>query len=247
MYRRILLMVTVFVFVTGIPYLFAEKPLTIITEDWPPYNYMKKGEIRGFSTEIVQAIMDELNIDNKIKLLPGARGERMLAEKQGIMSFSLFRTSSREKLYKWVGPISEEAIYFYKKKGNPLAVMTLEDAKKVKIVSCPHKGLIFSTLKENGFDNLDLTANHESIIKKLLVGRTDLSVHAPKLGVKYWLKKIELPTDSLEQTPVKLLEFPLYIACTKDIHDNVIQKWQKALDKIRASGKYKQIYMKYME
>lgn len=223
-----------------------EKPLTIITEDWPPYNYEENGDVKGFSTEIVQAILDELDLKHKITVLPGARGEKLLDEGTRVMSFSLFRTPEREERYKWIGPISEEAIYFYKKKGSPLEITTLEDAKRVKRVACQHKGLIFNTLQQKGFNNLDTSPLQESVIKKIALGRTDLSVNAPPLGIAYFLKKANLPADSLEQTPVELLKFPLYIACTKDIPDDEIQQWQAALEKIKASETYTQIYNKYL-
>ncbi len=223
-----------------------EKALTIITENWPPYNYEVNGEVKGFSTEIVQAILKKLNLNYEIQLLPGARGEKLLDEGTRVMNFSLFRTLEREKRYKWIGPIAEDAIYFYKKKGNPIVIKTFEDAKKVKRVACRHKGLAFSVLQKEGFTNLDPTTKPDRIIKKVMMGLADLSVSETPLGVKYWLKKATLPTDALEQVPVKLVEFPLYIACTKDIPDEVIQQWQEALEHIKASATYTQIYNKYM-
>ena len=90
--------------------------LEVITEDWAPYNYEENGVITGFSVEIVQAIMGELGETHSIAIYPGARGQSMLDNLPNILSFSLFRTPERESLYKWIGPISKEAIYFYKKK-----------------------------------------------------------------------------------------------------------------------------------
>lgn len=247
MSKKLIFMLLSCVLVIGISQALAEEgSLTIITENWPPYNYEENGEVKGFSTEIVQAILKELNLSYEIQLLPGARGEKLLDEGAHVMNFSLFRTSEREKRYKWIGPIAEDAIYFYKKKGNPLEIQTLEDAKNVKRVACRHKGLVFSVLQKEGFTNLDLTTKPDGIIKKVAMGIVDLSVSEVPLGVKYWLKKANLPPDVLEQTPVKLIEFPLYIACTKDIPDEVIQQWQEALEHIKASVTYTQIYNKYM-
>ena len=245
---RIFFLVLLFVIMTGITYANAEEPrLTIITEDWPPYNYEENGAVKGFSTEIVQALLDKLDLDYEIRILPGARGEKLLAEGTQVMSFSLFRTPERENQYKWIGPIAEDAVYFYKKKGNPVEIKTLEDAKKVERVACRHKGLVFSVLKREGFKNLDLTPNPNGIVKKLVTGRSDLSVSETPLGVKFWLRKGKYPLDALEQTPVKLVEFPLYIACSKDIPDDVIEKWQMALERIKASKLYTDIYFRYLK
>ena len=224
----------------------AEQALTVLTEDWPPYNYQENGEVKGFAVEIVQAIMKELHVNYPMQVVPDARKEKMLAEDPLVMSFSLFRTPERENLYKWIGPISSEAIYFYKKKGNPLVINTLDDAKKVKRVACLHKGAVFSALEKEGFTNLDVTPNTDGVIKKVAFDRADLSCSTSPLGVVYWLKQANLPVDTLEQTPVKLFEFPLYIACTKDVPDAVIQEWQAALDKIKASALYSELYDKYL-
>ncbi len=247
MSKKILFLLFSCVLVIGVSQALAkEGALTIITENWPPYNYEENGEVKGFSTEIVQAIIKKLNLSYEVQLLPGARGEKLLDEGSHVMNFSLFRTSERETRYKWIGPIAEDAIYFYKKKGNPLEIATLEDAKNVKRVACRHKGLVLSVLQKEGFTNLDLTTKPKRIVRKVAMGIVDLSVSETPLGVRYWLTKAKLPTDSLEQTPVKLVEFPLYIACTKDIPDQVIQQWQDALEQIKASATYTRIYNKYI-
>ena len=48
-----------------------------------------------------------------------------------------------------------------------------------------------------------------------------------------------------EQTPLKLYENPLYIAFSKDVSDETIQRWQKALDKVKRE-KYSQLDHKYL-
>ncbi len=247
MCKKLLIVALSYMLMFGVSLAVAEPmPLTIITEDWPPYNYEEEGVVKGFSVEVVQAIMKELNVNYPIELLPGARGEDMLNRDPHVMNFSLFRTTERENRYKWIGPLSSEAIYFYKKKGNPLTFSTIEDAKGVKSVASRHKGLVFSVLQKERFTNLDTSAYPSSIVKKVVYGRTDLGVGEPPLGLIYRLRQANLPIDSLEQTQVKLLEFPLYIACTKDIPDEVIQQWQGALEKIKTSGIYTKIYHKYL-
>ena len=49
-------------------------PLRVITEDFPPMNYMEKGEIKGISTAIVKKVLERANIPYTLELLPWARG-----------------------------------------------------------------------------------------------------------------------------------------------------------------------------
>ncbi len=223
-----------------------ENELEIITEDWAPYNYLENGVVTGFSVEIVQAIMAELGESHKITLYPGGRGESMLDNQSNIMSFSLFRTPAREQQYKWIGPISKEAIYFYKRKNDTRIFKTFSDIEKVKKISVAHKGLVLSFVEAKGLTNIHKMPKIEAQFRHVLMGRADLSVNATPLGVAYYLKKLNKTTDALVKTQVKLLEFPLYIACSKKIPDSVINKWQQAFEKVKASGQYQRIYSKYL-
>ncbi len=223
-----------------------EHSIMVITEDWAPYNYTENNIVKGFSVEIVQAIMKELGEKHTIEVYPGARGQMMLDSMSNIMSFSLFRTPERETKYKWIGPISSESIYFYKKKDDPRKFKTLDDIKSVNRIIVPHKGLIMNHVDAHGIINISKQSKRKMQFLLLLRGKADLMINVSPIGVTYYLKKLNTPPDALTITQVKLLEFPLYIACSKGIPDSVIKKWQKALDKIKASGRYELIYNKYL-
>lgn len=223
----------------------AHSALTIITEDWAPYNYQKGNQISGFSTEIVNAIINELDEQHSIEIYPGARGHMMLDKGPGVMYFSLFRTPEREHKYKWIGPISEEAIYFYKRQSDNNKYQHIDDIKNATVV-VPHKGMITSQVEALGISDLMKISDRDRQFKIILAGRADLSANASPLGIAYYLKSLNFPVDALTQTEVKLLEFPLYIACSKDIPDEVINRWQNALNKIKASGEYQKIYNRYL-
>ncbi|WP_415911565.1 substrate-binding periplasmic protein [Neptuniibacter sp. QD37_11] len=224
----------------------AQPDLKVITEDWAPYNYEENGELKGFSIEIVQAIMDELGEEYPISIYPGVRGDRMLETLPNVMYFSLFRTPEREAKFKWIGPISQEAIYFYKRKDNAKIYRTIDDVKKANNITVPYKGLVANKVDELGITNVIKLSARDRQFSLLFSNRAELAVNISPLGVVYYLKQIDKAADALVPTQVKLLEFPLYIACSKEIPDSVIQRWQAALDKVKASDKYEQIYSKYL-
>jgi len=224
----------------------AQPDVKVITEDWAPYNYEENGQLKGFSIEVVQAVMAELGEEYPIGVYPGARGDRMLDTMPNVMYFSLFRTPEREDKYKWIGPISEQAIYFYKHKDNPKTYRSIEDIKNAVKVTVPHKGLVADKVAELGIRNVIKLSSREHQFSLLFSKRAELSVNTSPLGVAYYLKQLGQPTDLLVSTDVKLLEFPLYIACSKEIPDSVIERWQAALEKVKKSEKYEQIYSKYL-
>jgi len=185
--------------------------INVVTEEWAPYNYTEDGVLKGFSVEIVQLIIKKLNAEAQIQVFPSIRASSMLNNDPRTMMITMLRTPEREGKYKWIGPLGDGAIYFYKKKGNPLVITTLEDAKKVKVIGCRSAGLVPTMLRTAGFTNLDDTSTDSmSIYKKLLADRCDLGISDAPLGVKYLLKKMNLPTDSLVQTTVKVVESALF-------------------------------------
>ncbi len=220
--------------------------INIITEEYPPYNYTEDGELKGFSVEIVKAIMNELQVDYPITVLPGARGKVYIQNNPDYMLFSLFRTEQRENLYKWIGPISNESNYFFKNKNDSRIYNTIEDTKKVERISTRHEGMVLNYLKDMGFDNLAINSNNKNRYKVVAEGLSDLLVN-PASSVKYRLKKYGYPADTLIQTNVELFNLPLYIACSKEMDDEIINDWQNALDKIKTSGEYDRIYNGFLD
>ncbi len=220
--------------------------LQLITEEWAPYNYLDGQKISGFSVEIVQAIVEELGEEHQVTIYPGARGMLMLEKMPNVMNFSLFRTPEREDKYKWIGPLSDEAVFFYKRKDDARIFSSANDIQGVKAVSIPANGLVLAHVNKLGISNLIKSHKKEHQLILLLKERVDLFVGVTPIGLSYYLKKINAPVDSVVKTQIKLLQFPLYIACSKEIPDSVIEKWQNALDKVKSSGRYQQIYNKYL-
>ncbi|HOX31855.1 MAG TPA: transporter substrate-binding domain-containing protein [Spirochaetales bacterium] len=217
----------------------------LLTEDWPPYNYLEGGTVRGFSSEVVGSILRRLGVAYRVESMQGVRARQILDKGPRVFFFTMLRTPEREARYKWIGPLGEESIYFYKRKGSPLRVETLEDARKAGSVACRTVGLVFSFLSEAGFGNLDPTPNPEGIYQKAASGRCDLAIGEPPLGIAYWLERSGLPPDSLERTPLGILRYRMYIACSLDIPDEEVARWQAALDGMKASGEYGALYRKY--
>lgn len=216
--------------------------ISIVTEEWPPYNYSENSSLKGSSVEIVKEIAKKLKVNIDIQIFPNMRATAMLNKNPRTMLISMMRTPEREKKYKWVGPLDDSSIYFYKKKGNPVVVLTLSDAKKVHSICTRHGGLVPSMLKASGFSNLNSVANDgEATYKMLILDRCDLAISDSPMGVSYLLKKMNYPSDAIVQTAVRLVAFPIYIACSKDIPDAEIARWQAALNSLKASGAFNTI------
>lgn len=224
------------------------KDLKIMTEVFPPYQYKDEitKRLTGISTIIVESIQENIKDTNKIKVYPWSRGIKIVERKKNTALFSMLRTKDREDKYKWVGPLAKMQLVFFKRKGSPINIKTLEDAKKIKKIGVTKNVANYDILNSKGFKNLDIIKSgvDEKNIKKLVKGRIDLwpslktagMYNAKKLGYE---NKIEIANN------VIIFEGDLYIAFNKKTDDKIIIKWQTALDELVKNGTIDKIKSRY--
>lgn len=212
-----------------------------------------KGELRGkkhagkraFYVEVVREMMSLMNHPKKINHIPLKRGLLMIQNDMNVALFNVSQTPKRKKRFKWVGPIREEADYFYEMKIAPTGITTLEDAKKVKSICVLNGGVHENFLRKNNFTNIDTNNSYIGCFKMLKERRvkltpTDCSTISGKL------KQAGISPDQIRQTPVILLVSKGYLAFSINIPDKIIQKWQNAFEKIKKSGKYQYLFEQYL-
>ena len=79
--RRIIRFATIFVSMHLLIGAGKAADLVHMTEELPPYNYSKEGELKGYSVEILLKMFDEMNLPQKereIVVLPWARAYSLL-------------------------------------------------------------------------------------------------------------------------------------------------------------------------
>jgi len=210
-------------------------------------NYLcDKNQACGHNVDLVKEIMKRLGVSYPITIMPWARAIKELNTKTNVALFSTIRTPSREKLYKWVGPINVMKFVFLARTDANLSINSLDDAKKVGMIGCYKGDIRESLLKNNGFENLfplyGTNANDRNL-KLLHMGRIDLLA----TSVAEWpviARKNEIPLKEFKEIFVfKVLK--AYIAFSAKIPDEVIQTWQNILDQIKKDGTYQHIFSKY--
>ena len=227
--------------------------LKILTHSVAGYTYVdssgtlrgkKHGGKRAFNLELVRELQIRLGVHSDFIEVPFKMGWQQVQSGPDVVFFNVSRTASREELVKWVGPLQLDTSYLYKMKDNPVQVNTLEEAKEVEAICVLRGGMHFNTLKKKGFNNLLENSSYSQCFQMLAAGRVSLTPSAEgSLGSK--LKKAGVAPDQVEQTPVLVSKVGGYIAFSKHIPDSVIDQWQAALDALKRSGKYQQLYREY--
>lgn len=152
----------------------AEEPLTFVTEPFPPFNYEENEKIIGPSTEIVEAVCAEMEIECTISMMPWRRA--LILAKDGNVNgiFSIAKRPEREEWAYFSLPLVSTGYGFFVQEDNQLNYNTPTDLEGYTIgvysPSSTSKTLegIASLIEDT---TIVLEVKNETALKKLSVGR----------------------------------------------------------------------------
>jgi len=219
--------------------------IDIVTEEFPPFNYTENDEITGLNTTVVKEMFRRAGIDYTITSYPWSRAYAIAQEEPNSAIYTMSRKESREKLFRWVGPIITSQSYLFRlANNNRVKVSSLEDAKRYR-VAVVRDDVRHSFLSEQGFtedENLEVLRKYELGWEMLARGRVDLWA-MPGQVARHLLEQKDIPYSALE--PVYALtevSSALYhMGLQVNTPDSTVQKLQSALDSMRLDGTLQKI------
>ncbi len=115
---------------------FTDNPddLIYMTEEYPPFNFLEDGELKGITIEILKLLWMEMGVEEQpVKLYPWARGFNYIQKYDNHVLFAMSRTEDREDLFKWVGPVFNVEIVLIGLSEKDYNISSLKDLDKYKI------------------------------------------------------------------------------------------------------------------
>jgi len=227
-----------FIFIQNV----AAKALDIYTNDEAPMNFEENGSIVGFSTDIVKEIITRTNSTDEIQLVPWARAYKTALVKNNTIVYTMGRASARETLFHWVGPIVQKKWVFYSLKKRGMQIKNLREAKEFT-VGVVRNDARAQYLKAEGFESIYEVSDHQIAVNMLLKGRIDLWASSDFEG-PIIIKNNGNKLNDFEITfAIKKIES--YIAISKKTPMDIVNKWQKAFNDIKADGTLNKIAEKW--
>jgi len=221
---------------------FANEELTIMTENWPPLNYIKQEKLIGPSIDIVKAIQKTINNKSEIQVYPWKRAYEYTLEQDNRVLFSMIRSEKRENLFKWVGPIAEKRYSLYAKTDFKHKIKTLEDARDF-LIGVQREGFTEQYLKVRSFTKLKKLNYSTQSARMLMKKRIDMLFDSHSTFLKTLTKYDMKESDFKEVFRVKVKY--LYIAFSKNVDDKTILLWQNAYNQLYKNGEIKEIYERH--
>jgi len=241
------LVVLLFLFISAI----GDESIKIYTEHYPPYNMKAEdGKLIGSSIEVLEAVLKEMHSSQSIedvKLRSWAKSYMIAQKKKNTMVFSTTRTESREKLFKWVGPIATATVGVIAPKRKHIKIKDIADFNKYR-VGAVLKDIGELLLLDAGVNkkNIQHVKGEDAInISFVKMQKNRIDMFAYNIDVAFANAKMEgFNTDKYEIVYTLKVGYQ-YFAFNKETDDKIIQKWQNALDAIKKDGTYAKIHSKY--
>ncbi|WP_089359981.1 substrate-binding periplasmic protein [Pseudomonas segetis] len=212
--------------------------MVLLTENFPPYNmaingknFAQEDNLDGIAVDIVREMFKRAGIQYNLTLrFPWDRIYKLALEKPNYGVFVTARLPEREELFKWVGPIGPDDWVLLGRSDSNISLNNLEDAKQYKVGA--YKGdAIAEHLQQQGLT--PITALRDQLnATKLVSGQIDLWATGDPAG-RYLAKQEGI---SGLKTILRFDTAELYLALNKEVPDEVVQKLQAELDKMRKEG-----------
>ncbi|WP_319541754.1 transporter substrate-binding domain-containing protein [uncultured Pseudodesulfovibrio sp.] len=222
--------------------------LIFLTEENPPFNHMKAGSVSGVATDVLLRMTEIANIPlnrEEVILLPWARGYQRLLNSPNVILYSMAKTSSRKGLFQWIGPIVNVKSVLIARKDSGIRINNLISDSNGRVIgtirgSASEHVILSKGVSPNAIQRLH---NLKLNVQKLKNGRVDM-VAMPEAAFLYHVKELGYDPDLFENVHT-LLETSLYYGVSRGMDPALVNRLQKALDQLTASGEINRIKLQY--
>ncbi|WP_319583299.1 transporter substrate-binding domain-containing protein [uncultured Pseudodesulfovibrio sp.] len=217
--------------------------LTYLTEEFRPLNYTENGKPTGMSVALLKLIWKELNVpEQPIQVMPWARIYDSGQLDRHVVIFSMYRTREREESFKWVGPIVKGKLSLYALRSRHFKADSIQDMAGRKIASLRDTAPATKLLGA-GFP-LIYASRAEHALQLLQSQRVD-ALAMDAFRFRHTLAVTGISPDEFEPILV-LSEDSLYFAFSLDTSDELVERFQQALDRIILRPVYRNLMNFYI-
>ncbi|OPZ77733.1 MAG: Membrane-bound lytic murein transglycosylase F [Alphaproteobacteria bacterium ADurb.Bin438] len=245
--KLLILFLCFFTFSTNAKNIKVINGLKILTDEYPPFTYKEKGELKGIAVEILDFMLKDissiLNLSN-VDFFYWTDAVDFVSRVPNSMLFVMTRTKERENVYKWVGPVAPLRQVIFAKKGSGIEIESYKDLKKYKIGVV--KDFASSTaLLSNGIHLKNLVFSYTEKENLFRLYRDEIKLVAADISNFGQYKNAIFLPDDLEEVFV-MNEYYLYYAFNYDTSDEIVNAFQFSFDKLKKKGIIKNINDKYL-
>lgn len=218
----------------------AQPNLTVVTELSPPNQTLINNQVTGYSTELVKMIISEAQLNASISMYPWARAYKMASHNSNTLIYSMARTTEREALFHWIGPVAQFKMGFVKlTQRSDINFNDTEQAKQYKIAVQRHD-LATQVLVKRGFEVL-LTTDIQKSYQLLLARKVDMVVDDANY-IAAMSEQLAINANTLTFVhAIEGLTVAGYLAANINTDEEAVKALQQAFLKVKDTEKYHQL------
>ena len=218
--------------------------IRVLTTEEPPTNYSKGDRIVGFSVDVIQAILRELNETARIEMLPWARAYEIAKRTPNVVAFTVGQSQERiNHGFHFIGPLASRKHILWKRKGS---LVSLENENQVIQKRWVVAGMrqdwrlkYFARKKARVMEAVDPMKG----LRLLMMGRADLwissDMEAPAVS-----RRIGAHMKDLEIAYV-FKEAPSFLMFSRDSDPKIIKAWQDAFSRLQKTDFFQKTARKW--
>ncbi|WP_339080186.1 ABC transporter substrate-binding protein [Pseudomonas sp. TMP9] len=210
--------------------------LRLYTEENPPLNISRAGQVSGFSTEIIKELAIRTGDSTDIELGPWTRGYAKAQVDANAVVFTTARIPAREKLFQWVGPLTHTRSRFYTLKSSGIRITSLEEAAAAGVLVLPRQWYSYEYLQTKGFNNIYTVTAPDIMMQMFSAGRADV-LAVSEMALPGMLAMVGMTPEQVEPQFV-FLQHQSYLAFSLKTDPQVVERWQRALDETKRDGSF---------
>jgi polar amino acid transport system substrate-binding protein len=226
-----------------------EKPIILVTFDYPPFMFIENKQAKGINVEIVDEIFKRIDAPHEIDFYTVTRCLKMIENYEADGMFSLKKTKEREKTMTFTSiPIVVQDYVFFKKKNTNFNFDGSIDSIKnlsIGVVQDTSYGPKFNENVKNGaLKKIDSAISFELVMKKLMGDRTDIAIFSRVIG-EALIKKMGYEGEIIQTgPPIEIVSS--YFAFSNNSKNAVLVKlFDAELVKMKNDGTLKSIINYY--
>ena len=202
-------------------------PLTINTEEYPPFNYSNdQGHIIGSATVLLQKALRQADIAAYFRLLPWARAYTEARLRNHHCVYSTTRTQEREALFQWVGPLVTNEWAAFSLAERELNIAALNQLSAWQVGSF-REDAVGDYVAAIGINVLRAPSERENLAR-LEAGLLDVIVTG-KATAEFIAAEQGIALEHL----FTFYRAPLYLACHLSVPKALLTRLQHQLDALR--------------
>jgi polar amino acid transport system substrate-binding protein len=114
----------------------ATEELMFVTENYPPFNYVENGTIKGIAVDLLTGVYrhtDTTSFSDRIWVYPWSKAFETTLSRNNTVLFATVRLPERENLFKWAGPLGSERKVIFANRERVFEITGPEDLNKYRI------------------------------------------------------------------------------------------------------------------